>query len=1505
MSNTSTGQIDPAQQETILSAIVVSSSTQWAGQPISSEERRRAFTALQDFSTQFDGRVPVALEWLQQSQLSVANGTIDCTIPAQLYACEILSACLNDKSKKYAQWQEGDRLRLRQAVMVACQRQAQAPLVDPRDGSTKSSTTSTSLPLANKLASLLSALVVRDFPQRWTTCIQDLFQQLWSETAPLVGNRMCLQVLQLVAEDCTDSDFNAKISTKRRNDILMGLNEVSHQFLPLLFRSLEHIATLTQARASIHQMRMFLVQNQQRISTMTQEQSAAYWSEEAKIKGTSLVITDTLRCVNLFCRSMPLEWIMSAQYDFSSAFFHLMRESTENINVLAVNCIEQLALRGKLSYSKWLQWIQDLPQAVAQANQQMAQETEFLEMKEVANTGNQSPESLDLPEPLTLQLDFHRALSRMLATVVSSHIGLITQDRSLLKSTNDNKAKSNKNTETFASYLRLLVDMLHHPSGRVVGEQINLWVGMLRDPQISKSSSILDPLVTDILNCFTTHMVKLDWEQIEDGDHPQSDLMLASWEDEDEYDHWSHEYRAKSSQLFKYVGNCQPHIASSILLARIRNLIEQHGNGEPLNHLCRSNQQITNKSTASLQFEGIIHPMENILNGLPAWSLNVEGKSESAGSAKRQQHQKRLESQIRGQVLASLTELSNGIVSWNPSYLWLKFRRAQMLECLKHYWKYHPSTLLQGVNSLLTYIGAPDEWGETKIEADGSKSISGETVGFRKKSSMSLVGIAKLVPHHLVPWLSELSNASRSLLSHPDLLQTNRMNLYEFLSVVASAVEDPMQRANFIGSVLADAVNTLQSTEVQESIASVDNFAAAIGIIQAGNNPASVTDIANVKAVTERFSRIFSAFNELLSVGKRCHEASKKRANGGIPVAAASGAVNINIPKGMSVQEAAETLHFPDEGPVSIQDLARDDPFVPLWPRILPHMLRMLDIMFKLWHPRRHVEFLRNPVQRYALAISDDDAFLSRKTDGKNGGVFGEGGTAGSVIPGTDRRDMNLAPRWSGWLNEMRNGCFQMLGLLAGQRVLYAPEVNEFFPQLVAVVTDPENLRAMEHRHCTQYLKQFIEILLLSCPPPLYQTHVSPIVGPIFEHVKYRLDLSWQPILQPSTTAAQPTKALFTSDCDSAAIVASQNGECWYASYYARSCLFVGGLDTETADAAVEKHRVEVTRTYSDVIQAALALKGEWALVLANLAKENESQSNKKGPPTSRLIVADGGKVNADGTPRKANQAAIDARKVKRIHALNHFMLLENEAIAGNLTLTVIESLAYPDTYTCRRITRICHRILETVAWHPRYTDVLGRRMLAAITKNIVTQPKWMVGVEWDVINVFRDIYCRLVLGQILQMGGQGPGLQQPPSTNRSSGAVYEQARSAERPLQGGGMLTTPSELPHQLLTSLQGISIPMIQQLDQDLRTKRSAKAQKESIREFLRVAADGWKENQHPNQNFLNQAVAEESLLHNANKSAVVEDIPEKLVLSNRKSRAQKANEEATGLSAFSLTN
>jgi hypothetical protein len=959
-----------------------------------------------------------------------------------------------------------------------------------------SSAAAASLPLANKLASLLAALMVRDFPQRWTTCVTDLFSQLWWSNPGdvMIGNKMCLEVLQLVAEDCTDSDFNSKVcvcgfvfcgcwrrffdpqvahvnsfffqlSTKRRNDILIGLNEVSEQFLPLLFRSLEQISILTQARTALHQMRTYLITNQQRLSTMTPDQVAAYQVEEAKVKATSLIIADTLQCLEKFCRSMPLEWIMNPQHDFCTALFYLIKEPTENINVLAVECLEQLALRGKLTYSQWLQWIQDLPQAVNNANQQAALETEYLQVQEAVVSG-QSPTTVTVPDLLTRQLDFHRALSRMLSSVVSSHIALVTQDKNLLRGKADIKNNNNQNATSFDSYLRLLVEILNHPSGRVIGEQINLWIAMLRDPQISKSTTALDPFAADVLNSFVSHMVKLEWDDVEEEKHPQSALLQASWEDEEDYTTWANDFRSKSSQLYKYLGNYQPHVASSVLLSRFSTLLAQYGSGEPRDHIDSQTQQLTSASTAVREFESLVHPLENVLNGLPAWSLNVQGKSTTSAGGIIQ-----AEANIRAQTQASLSELARSIVAWNPSYLWLKFRKAQLIECMRHFWKYDPSTLLQGIECLVSNIGAPDEWGGMpKLEADGTPRISGETISLRKKSSMALVAVAKQVPQHLVPWLSQLSDAARKLLSNSDLLHTNRMHLYEFLTVVATAVEDPAQRSNFVGSVLSEALGILESAETQQALSSVENFLSAVGIAQATSNPGSITDVSNVKLVTERFTRIFSGFNELLSVGKRCHEAAKKRPNGGIPSVPSVSSTTLSIPKEISIAEVAENGNFPDEGPVSLQDLAIDDPFVPLWPRILPHVLRMLDILFRIWRPEWQTRLLGDKIQRYALAMSDDDAFLCRKNGGKNGGVFGEGGTAGSVIPGTDRREMNLAPRWSVWFAELRNCLLQTMGLLAGQRALYSPEVSQLYTQIVAVIVDPENLRAMEHRHCAQYL---------------------------------------------------------------------------------------------------------------------------------------------------------------------------------------------------------------------------------------------------------------------------------------------------------------------------------------------------------------------------------------------------------------------------------------------------
>lgn len=150
-----------------------------------------------------------------------------------------------------------------------------------------------------------------------------------------------------------------------------------------------------------------------------------------------------------------------------------------------------------------------------------------------------------------------------------------------------------------------------------------------------------------------------------------------------------------------------------------------------------------------------------------------------------------------------------------------------------------------------------------------------------------------------------------------------------------------------------------------------------------------------------------------------------------------------------------------------------------------------------------------------------------------------------------------------------------------------------------------------------------------------------------------------------------------------------------------------------------------------NVVQV-LALKGVWALVLANKAKDETDKrtaaSKLLSGPKSRVSIEGSGPVNADGTKRTLVQLHLDARKMVRLNKLCHFLLLENEQIAGYLVLTLIQCLEYPDAYTCRRCTRIVHRVLETVAWVDRYTELLGYRLFSVAVKAIITEPKWMVG---------------------------------------------------------------------------------------------------------------------------------------------------------------------------------
>ena len=460
------------------------------------------------------------------------------------------------------------------------------------------------------------------------------------------------------------------------------------------------------------------------------------------------------------------------------------------------------------------------------------------------------------------------------------------------------------------------------------------------------------------------------------------------------------------------------------------------------------------------------------------------------------------------------------------------------------------------------------------------------------------------------------------------------------------------------------------------------------------------------------------------------------------------------------------------------------------------------------------------------------------------------------------------------------------------------------FPAIVAAMVDSENVKSMEHRHLSQYLKHVTELTLLSCPSSLYATHLGPVIAPVFEHIRYRLDQTWSPILGNAT---EVPAALTPENAVQAAELAAKGGDAWYSWYYAHCGLFVGDLDKLTADSAVEKFRVDISRVFSDVLQASLALKGDWALVLATQARD---ETALKKNDASRLTVgprnqtnSDNIPVNADGSPRTELQSLIHERKLARINGIGHFMFLENEAIAGSLTLTIIQCLSYPDQYTVRRITKIGHRMLEIVAFAPHYTELLGQRLFGQVVKNVVSEPKWMVGLEWESISLLRDIYCRLVLGQMLLPGGQGPGIQSPLASQNPT--RFEQTKNINDPLYGGGILETPSLFPRQILAGIPGIGEVTVAELEARLNAKRAAKDQKDAIRDLLRLASDNVKDMLQANggNGIYERAGEEESLLHVKSRQAIVPALPEKLVTKSQMEKRNRKEEDPPNMSLFKL--
>ena len=172
------------------------------------------------------------------------------------------------------------------------------------------------------------------------------------------------------------------------------------------------------------------------------------------------------------------------------------------------------------------------------------------------------------------------------------------------------------------------------------------------------------------------------------------------------------------------------------------------------------------------------------------------------------------------------------------------------------------------------------------------------------------------------------------------------------------------RRAGFIGSVLAEATAVVAGRDFEEMTRDVDSLFKFMGV----SSPEKARDQAHVDEVSKRFSDVFSALNQIMNVGKRCFEASKSSQPLLEPFrsAPAAGTFTLMNPP-------------PTETSISLSDLGSYDAFASNWPTVLPAVLKALGVTMQAWSPAVRSTLLSHPVQRYVLALSDEEAIVATK----------------------------------------------------------------------------------------------------------------------------------------------------------------------------------------------------------------------------------------------------------------------------------------------------------------------------------------------------------------------------------------------------------------------------------------------------------------------------------------------------------------------------------------------
>ena len=1235
--------------------------------------------------------------------------------------------------------------------------------------------------IREKLAAIVADLAAREFPQRWPGMIEQL--NAIASAGPALAEVVAI-ALATLATDCSSADFNSRLPAVRRGEVLQGLTATADSyvqtFMTLLQTCLGSLAaaTATATAASVG-------------AGMSAEAAIKLASRIVQLMGTMVFAPVVVQRTHSFAAALHGVWITIARLQslptsiIPSFPLQKLVEST-------IQTAESIAVRKYDSASDY-----DL-------------QTSFLnllvEMSECCIAPGWQPLSSSATIAAgAVKLD--HPTFRLLAGAVSnggSHL-MDPVVHVASKSETENGAAARL---ALQRCLTVAVRMMAHPSLIVKTAVAETLCDVLRSSSFSKLSGYaaglqeaLPPLLLPVLvkearfvrfemrtklrrtgaataGSFVPKLPPGSPAAVDGGGPVDVDIRETDFSDDeaDEYLLCYETMRARATALLKSLASSSPATTTSVVCGALRELMTSAcAPGALTSDAASPYGCSTLVSSAVRRADALIIALDALLPGLPKQALQ----------------------ETNGPVLSAIRSCGSTILSLIPSAAdpLIRIRLTHAVSLMSRWFEVDPSVLQQVLQAIFTSIefSAPPALHAAATAADASGHSYG--VGFfqqhlaascqfvRQRACQQLAYLSRAIPRVLLPALQALASEAFRLLSSAQLEPADEVSLYEVLILISNALaaSDAAAHSSFVSQLLAHPLSKWTSPELTAAVTSPSALLQYLF-------SSSISGPEGVEQALKRMEGLVHQLHLLWSVARRC-SAAEVLAAVGDPVSQQKKIIINGLPP-----MPAPTI--------------RVHPFAQFWPQLLPNLLALLRCVCGLWAPDVRSALLAPPsspaaaqasplsvLPRYLLATSREEMYVFGRTgrgDAATSGASedsdddddraGAASTNTALLPvldpsgGITATEVPVAPgfqlqaeRVSAFSMRCLWHAYAMLGFSATNHILSpqllhaSPDAGGSDPAAVTAVTSaglysgailgtawpqlssllsPDLIRHMPLRLHRMMLQQLLPELLAGCPvAPAALSQVLPLLAQAAATSHAALSAPALPaaVAAAGHVAYNPAIGVLLPDYAIRSTSSSAS--------HGTGATAVTSPASALIDGVVDKIRRDVQRSLIDV--AALLIPAPVYVA----------------PPSASVTAS---ATTADGTgPAAAGQQA-SSKPPGSSSAPNALLptasaSLLTPSVAMPLAAALSAAIGWGDTAAAQKacscwLDRVLHSVGIFVEQppHQRQPEVQAALSLwvdAAVAtfrdavRVLVLGSPFIQPIEWDVIALATDIYCRLSKG--------------------------------------------------------------------------------------------------------------------------------------------------------------